>query len=106
MTDYLELAFTAPQVQQQMMGVGTGLLHIHLTDLRRDFIPIAPAEERAEIVKRVHSAFAYIERLETETIRATKLLDRLNLATLGKAFRGDLMTEAENLKSGRSYVAR
>lgn len=106
MTDYLELAFTAPQVQQQMVGVGTGLQHIHLTDLRRDFIPIAPAEERAEIVKRVHSAFAYIERLETETIRATKLLDRLDLATLGKAFRGDLMTEAENLKSGRAYVAR
>ena len=58
MTDYLELALTSPQVQQQMVGVGTGLQHIHLTDLRRDFVPIAPAEERTEIVKRVHSAFA------------------------------------------------
>jgi type I restriction enzyme S subunit len=102
MTDYLELAFTAPQVQQQMVGVGTGLQHIHLTDLRRDFVPIAPAEERAEVVKRVHSAFAYIERLETETIRAAKLIDRLDQATLDKAFRGDLMTEAESLKSGSS----
>jgi type I restriction enzyme, S subunit len=93
MTDYLELAFSSPQVQQQMVGVGTGLQHIHLTDLRRDFVPIAPAEERAEIVKRVHNAFAYIERLETETIRAAKLIDRLDQATLAKAFRGDLVPQ-------------
>jgi type I restriction enzyme S subunit len=94
MTDYLELAFTSPQVQQQMGGVGTGLQHIHLTDLRRDFVPIAPAEERAEIVKRVHSAFAYIERLETEPSRAAKLIDRLDQATLAKAFRGELLPQS------------
>ncbi len=97
LTDYLELAFSSPQVQQQMVGVGTGLQHIHLTDLRRDLIPIAPAEERVEIVKRVHSAFAYIERLETETIRAAKLIDRLDQATLAKAFRGELLPPAASL---------
>lgn len=91
MTDYLELALRSPQVQQQMVGVGTGLQHIHLKDLRRDLIPIAPAEERIEIVKRVHNALAYIDRLGSETIRATKLLDRLDDATLAKAFRGELL---------------
>jgi len=94
MTDYLELAFSSPQVQEQMVGVGCGLQHIHLKDLRRDLIPIAPAEERGEIVKRVHSAFAYIDRLESETIRATRLLDRLDQATLAKAFRGELFEKA------------
>jgi hypothetical protein len=46
--------------------------------LRRDSVPIAPPEEGAEIVKRVHAAFAYIDRLEAETIRAAKFLDRLD----------------------------
>lgn len=90
MSDYLEFALSSPQVQQQMVGVGTGLQHIHLVDLRRDLIPIAPPEERVEIVKRINSAFAYIDRLECETIRATKLLERLDQATLAKAFRGEL----------------
>ena len=42
-------------------------------------------------MKRIHSAFAYIDRLESETIRATRLLDRLDQATLAKAFRGELV---------------
>jgi type I restriction enzyme S subunit len=91
MTDYLELALSSPQVQEQMVGVGTGLQHIHLTDLRRDHIPIAPANERTEIVRRVRNAFAYIEHLATETSRATNLIDRLDQATLAKAFKGELI---------------
>lgn len=43
---------------------------------------------------------------QDEAIRADKLLDRLDQATLAKAFRGELMTEGESLKSGSSYVAR
>lgn len=90
MTDYLELAFGSPQVQQQMVGVGTGLQHIHLNDLRRDLIPIAPTGERAEIVLRVKTLFDAIDRLYAETTRATELLERLDRATLSKAFRGEL----------------
>jgi type I restriction enzyme S subunit len=96
MTDYLELAFSAPQVQQQMVGVGTGLQHIHLNDLRRDLIPIAPAGERDEIVLRVKVLFDAIDRLYAETTRAIELVDRLDDATLGKAFRGELVPGADN----------
>jgi type I restriction enzyme S subunit len=90
MTDYLELAFCAPQVQGQMVGVGTGLQHIHLTDLRRDLIPVAPVDERAEIVRRVHSLFEQIDGTLAEASRAGSLLKRLDQAIFAKAFRGEL----------------
>jgi type I restriction enzyme S subunit len=93
MTDYLELAFTSPQVQQQMTGVGTGLQHIHLTDLRRDLIPIAPKAERDEIVRRVSGLFKSIDKMNGEAGRASALLNRLDQATLAKAFRGELLQE-------------
>jgi type I restriction enzyme S subunit len=93
MTDYLELAFQSPLVQEQMVGVGSGLQHIHLTDLKRDFIPIAPAEERAEIVKRVRIAFTWIDRLASEATKARKLIDHLDQAVLTKAFQGELVPQ-------------
>lgn len=48
MSDYLELVFQSPFVQKQMVGVGTGLQHIHLTDLRKDMLPIPSREEQTE----------------------------------------------------------
>lgn len=57
MTDYLEFAFQSPIVQDQLVGVGSGLQHIHLIDLRCDQIPIAPFDERNEIVCLVRAGF-------------------------------------------------
>ena len=96
MSDYLELAFTAPVVQGQMVGVGSGLQHIHLTDLRRDMIPVAPEIERTAIVARVRSAFDEIERIASEAAGARRLLDRLDQAILTKAFRGELVPQDPN----------
>jgi type I restriction enzyme S subunit len=96
MTDYLELAFQSPQVQSQMIGVGTGLQHIHLTDLRKDLIPLAPPEEQQEIVHRVRAAFSWIDRLAAEATSARKLIDYLDQAILSKAFRGELVPQDPN----------
>lgn len=93
MSDYLELAFQSPVVQGQMVGVGSGLQHIHLTDLRRDMIPVAPEIEQSAIVARVRSAFTEIDRLTAEAAAARRLLDRLDQAILAKAFRGELVPQ-------------
>jgi type I restriction enzyme, S subunit len=79
-----------------MVGVGSGLQHIHLVDLRRDFIPVAPAHERSEIVKRVTAAFSWINRLASEATSARKLIDHLDRALLAKAFRGELVPQDPN----------
>lgn len=96
MTDYLELAFQSPQVQEQMVGVGSGLQHIHLTDLRKDLIPVAPETERHVIVKRVRSALETVERMAVEAGRAYELLEHLDQGTLAKALWGELVAQDPN----------
>jgi type I restriction enzyme S subunit len=93
MTDYLELAFQSPAVQMQMVGVGSGLQHIHLTDLRKDMIPVAPAAERIEIVNRIRAAFNWLDKVAAEHARASHLVPKLDQSILAKAFRGELVPQ-------------
>lgn len=55
--------------------------------------PIPPQSEQQEIAFRIEAAFARIDTMAAEAARATALLDRLEQATLAKAFRGELVTE-------------
>jgi len=53
-------------------------------------------EEQKEIVKRVERLFKTIDLIEQEHQQASKLLDRLEQATLSKAFRGELVPQDPN----------
>jgi type I restriction enzyme, S subunit len=90
---YISYAFQAPVMQKQMVGVGTGLQHIHLRDLKQDVLPIPPLEEQTEIVRRVESLFAWADRLEARVTAARAQVDRLTPALLAKAFRGELVPQ-------------
>jgi type I restriction enzyme, S subunit len=90
MSNYLEFAFQSPIVQQQMVGVGSGLQHIHLTDLRKDYLPIPPLPEQQEIVRRVEQLFAYADRVEQQANAALVQVGQLTRSILAKAFRGEL----------------
>src|SRR5690606_37377150 len=81
MSDYLELAFQSPVVQGQMIGVGTGLQHIHLTDLRKDLIPVPPLEEQTEIVRRVDQLSAHAHRIEQQVNDALARVKNLTQST-------------------------
>lgn len=96
MSPYLEYAYQSPQVQEQMVGVGSGLQHIHLTDLRKDQVPIAPFSEQVEIVRRIEIAFDTIDRLAAEAAKALKLTNRLDQRILAKAFAGELVPQDPN----------
>ncbi|WP_454914952.1 restriction endonuclease subunit S [Xanthobacter sediminis] len=61
--------------------------------LRSIELPWPAFEERAEIVRRIEAAFAWINRLATEATSARKLIDRLDQAVLAKAFRGELVPQ-------------
>ena len=54
-------------------------------------IPISSPQEMARIVTDIESAFTRINRVAAETACALALLDRLDEATLAKAFRGELL---------------
>lgn len=53
-------------------------------------IPLPSLEEQQEIVKRIEAAFRQIETMENEAKRALALAERLEQATLAKAFQGQL----------------
>jgi type I restriction enzyme S subunit len=62
--------------------------------------PLPSVEEQHEIVRRIEAAFAHIDRAAAEAARATALLDRLDQATLAKAFRGELSGAGEEEAEG------
>lgn len=55
--------------------------------------PLAPHAAQAKIADALDVIFARADRLEAEAARARALLDRLEAAILGKAFRGELVPQ-------------
>jgi type I restriction enzyme S subunit len=93
MTDYLEIAFSSPQVQVQMVPKGSGLQHIHLEDLRADFIPLAPLPEQERMVAEVQRRLSIIDELQTQAEINVQRAGRLRQAVLKRAFEGKLVAQ-------------
>lgn len=96
MSDYLELAFSCPQMREQMLGTGIGLMHIHLKDLRRYAVPVAPLEEQQEIVRRIQFLFKAADKIEQQYREVKANLELLDQSILAKAFRGKLVPQDPN----------
>lgn len=87
-----------------MVGVGTGLQHIHLCDLRQDVIPLPPLDEQQEIVRRVEALAA--DRLETRYQTSRAQVDKLTPSMLAKAFRGELVPQDPNDEPAEKLLER
>jgi type I restriction enzyme S subunit len=61
--------------------------------LKDYLVEIPSLEEQKEIVRRVEKIFEKIDLMEEEYQKAAKLCDRLEQATLAKAFRGELVPQ-------------
>lgn len=68
--------------------------------------PLCNSEEQHEIVRRIESAFARIDRLAKEAQRALELVARLDEAILGKAFRGELVPQDKNDEPAEKLLER
>lgn len=105
---YIEWMLRSPAVQRamQVSVKGVAVRGINIGDVRALQIPIPSSEEQLEIVHRIETAFDRINKLsKAETARAATLLDRLEEATLAKAFRGELIKLASDIDSVRSKPA-
>ena len=71
----------------------TGRRKLTQTALMSDPYEVPPLEEQKEIVRRIEKMFAKIDKMEEEYQKAVKLCDRLEQATLAKAFRGELVPQ-------------
>jgi type I restriction enzyme, S subunit len=95
---YLLYILGSEQIRKQALDVATGTaqLTIPLGGLRNFQIPFPTIEEQKEIVRRVEKLFKAIDLIEQEYQKASQLCDRLEQATLAKAFRGELVPQDPN----------
>jgi type I restriction enzyme S subunit len=63
-SDYLEIALSSPQIQNNMLRTGSGLKHLVLRDINRLLIPIPPLAEQRRIVAKVNKLIEVCDLLE------------------------------------------
>lgn len=69
-------------------------------------VPLPSFDEQREIVRRIETAFAKIDRLKAEAAKALKLLGHLDQRILAKAFAGDLVPQDPNDEPAETLLAR
>lgn len=79
---------------------------INLRDLKELPAPSCSLAKQKEVVQRIRSAFAWIDRLASEARRARKLLAHLDQAILAKAFRGELVSQDCNDEPASALLKR
>jgi type I restriction enzyme S subunit len=71
----------------------TVLPKINQQGLNQTPVPLAPLPDQLETVRRLRTAFDWIDRLAYQATSARKLIDRLDQSVLAKAFRGELVPQ-------------
>ncbi|MGO8186244.1 restriction endonuclease subunit S [Rhizobium sp. WSM4643] len=107
---WLTSLWNAPQVRSQIELVAkttAGIWKISQKDLATIQLSIpSTVEEQHEIVRRIESAFAKIDRLAGQAKRALELVGRLDEAILAKAFGGELVPQDENDEPASSLLEK
>lgn len=92
---YLMFYLLSPKAQTAIVdgAVDVARANFSLAQAKALKIPWPSKKSRSLIVGRVEQAFARVDRLKSEAARARKLIDRLEIAILAKAFRGELVPQ-------------
>ncbi|MBE7376389.1 restriction endonuclease subunit S [Pseudomonas lopnurensis] len=97
-TDFVYWTLLSDSTQRRMRNAtrGVAVRGINIGDVRALQIPLPPAEEQTEIVRRVEQLFAFADQLEARVKAAQAHIDRLTQSILAKAFRGELVPQDPN----------
>ncbi len=93
---YLELFAQTYETVLPMLGKGCAVQNVSSEDIEGVLIPVSSPEEMAEIARRVHRAFAWIEQIRLKASQATKDCGHLDQSLLATAFRGELVPQDPN----------
>lgn len=85
---------------------GVNIQHIGKNGLANFPIPVPPLDEQREIVGRIETAFAKIDRLAAEAAKALKLVGHLDQRILAKAFAGELVPQEPTDEPAETLLAR
>jgi type I restriction enzyme S subunit len=92
--DWFTSMWNAPQLRTQIESAAkttAGIWKISQGDLAAFELLIPHIDEQHEIVRRIETAFGWLDRVATEHANASRLLPKLDQAVLAKAFRGELV---------------
>ncbi|KAB1578828.1 hypothetical protein FS592_16310 [Serratia plymuthica] len=84
----------------------TVLPKINKKELNSTPLPLPPKEQQAEIVRRIETAFAWLDRVSDEYTAASNQLSRLDASILQKAFRGELVPQNLNDEPASILIER
>ena len=106
--DYAAYWIGADASQRWLNRVEKGVAYtgINIEDLRKLPIEFPSVDQQREIVRRIETAFAWIDRLASEATSARKLIDHLDQAILAKAFRGELVPQDPNDEPASALLER
>lgn len=106
MSRFVTLSLTSPQVQAQMVPKGSGLVHIHLEELRQDCVPLAPAQEQGVIVEVMEEQLSLLRALEADIDTNLQKSEALRQSILKKAFAGELVPQDPNDQPAAALLSR
>ncbi|MCO3048936.1 restriction endonuclease subunit S [Pseudomonas aeruginosa] len=96
---YLALCLRTEEVLSHAVSrakATAGQFNLTLEICRELPLPVPPAEEQTEIVRRVEQLFAFADQLEAKVASAKSRIDHLTQSILAKAFRGELVPQDPN----------
>lgn len=103
---YLMYALLSEGEGIKKFGEGSTHTTIYFPEIRAFHIKLAPIEEQREIVRRIETAFAKIDRLAAEAAKALKLVGHLDQRILAKAFAGELVPQDPKDEPATALLAR
>lgn len=99
MPKFLTLILDAPAIRSIIEAGArstSGVNNVNATELGALTVPLFDIDEQAEIVRRIESAFGWLDRMAADHAAAARLLPKLDAAILAKAFRGKLVPQDPN----------
>jgi len=99
-------SFAARRKIEEAAKSTSGVNNVNSQQLQALRLQLPHIEEQQEIVRRIESAFAKIDRLAKEAKRALELVGRLDEAILAKAFRGELVPQDPNDEPASALIKR
>lgn len=94
--EFVEFFIRTMRSELEAFAPATAQKNINLNVLSSVRVPVPPVEEQAEIVRRIESAFGWLDRMAADHAAAARLLPKLDAAILAKAFRGELVPQDPN----------